>query len=190
MGNCCGVAVEDGGSGAEMKTRMSSESFARSASSSSSSSSCNSMEAVDRREARGDFSPGETTEPANYKDIFSKRGTLSYGAAKIPQPRCSREMETFDEKMPLQTLNFKRGKFLGSSSEAGLGDVELGEDSSQLGFDRVLDMWQEERKAKKKSEKKGIFSSLGKAGTKDKKKPEKLMMWETFLRSKKVRVTP
>ena len=201
MGNCCGVpgdAVKDDGT--ELKERASSMTR------SSSSSSSNSMELVDRREEEEESTLGVTGSagaacgmPDDYSNIrqtLAKRGTLSYGAAKMPAaPRNSRDgvFCSPEEKMPLPTLNFKRGKLLSSvdGSAESDRDVEVGEDSSQLGFARVLEMWQEDKRARKK--KRGLLGSLGLKKSAAKGKPGragdadgKVMMWETFLRSKKV----
>ncbi|WZN58613.1 EF-hand domain-containing protein [Chloropicon roscoffensis] len=204
MGNCCGVpgdAVKDDGT--ELKERASSMTR------SSSSSSSNSMELVDRREEEestlgvtgsAGAACGMPDDYSNIRQTLAKRGTLSYGAAKMPAaPRNSRDgvFCSPEEKMPLPTLNFKRGKLLYSSVDGSVEsdrDVEVGEDSSQLGFARVLEMWQEDKRARKK--KRGLLGSLGLKKSAAKGKPGragdadgKVMMWETFLRSKKVTET-
>ncbi|QDZ24413.1 EF-hand domain-containing protein [Chloropicon primus] len=209
MGNCCSVVPFAGPGEGEatelgsMETSMR-RALEKSSTGSGSSLSCDSMEFHDRRETgRMNAAVGGSQEQArappfqpDYTEIqkqIEERGTLSYGAAKVTTSRNSRDRtDSYEDKMPLQTLNFRRGTTLGAS-EAEDMDMELGEDSSsQLGFARVLEQWQEDRKAVKSS-RKGLLSLFASSKNKKKggkpKKEEKPMMWETFLESKKVETT-
>lgn len=128
----------------------------------------------------------------NIKEAIAQRGSLSYGTVKKPclaSGSHSADLRKYDDKMPLQTLNFKhgRGKLLFSADEDE-GDMELGEDPSQLKFGKVLQTWQEDKKVRKRATKNGFMFKFGssKKKKKEERKKEKLMMWETFLKSKNV----
>ena len=176
---------------------------------SSSSSSSNSMELVDRREeeestlgvtgsgGRGLRHAGRLLEhqadSGEAGDPFVRRGQDARGAQELEGRRL---LGSPEEKMPSADAQLQAGKTTSSvdGSVESDRDVEVGEDSSQLGFARVLEMWQEDKRARKK--KRGLLGSLGLKKSAAKGKPGRAGDAgrqgddvETFLRSKKVTET-